>query len=236
VKAFGPAGVSAAIFDVDGTICDTHSTTSLVWMRRHHYSPWRHRLWLAGASWRIPLLWATDLVSRDAADRQVYRQFSGLSERRVTEDARRCCEETLLPACFAGALNEMSTHRAAGRRLVLVSAGIDLVLAPLAQALGAELLAQRLVASGDRLTGAYRSYAVLDDRESAMDQAARKATALTRHAAAAGIDLGASFAYGDSINDLAMLESVGTPIVVRPDRRLARIAQTRGWDVRRWGD
>lgn len=227
-------GTSAAVFDVDGTICDTHSTTSLYWLRSRHNAAWRHALWVGSLSWRVPLLWLTDHVSRDAADRQVYRQFAGLSARRVADDARSCCEERLLPACFAGALAEMAEHRAAGRRLVLVSAGLDVVLMPLAEALGADLLAQRLEVTGDRFTGAYRSYAVLDGDEPAMDQPGRKAAALARYAATTGIDLGASWAYGDSINDLAMLECVGTPIAVRPDRRLARIAAARGWEVRRW--
>ena len=140
----------------------------------------------------------------------------------------------MLPICFPEALAEMKSHRAAGRRLVLVSGGLDVVLAPLAEALGAELLAQRLVATGDRLTGEYQSYAVLGEQESAVSQAARKAAALARYAETTGIDLRASVAYGDSVNDVAMLEMVGTPIVVRPDRRLARIANERGWDVRRW--
>jgi HAD superfamily hydrolase (TIGR01490 family) len=237
VTASTHAGAAAAIFDVDGTIADTRSTTSLVWLRRQQHSTPRHALWLSSLAWRIPRLWLTHWISRDgdAADRQVFRQFAGLSRERVAVDARRCCEEVLLPACFPGALAEMDAHRAAGRRVVLLSAGIDVVLAPLAEALGAELLAQRLVAIGDRFTGAYRSYAQLRDDEAAMGQAGRKAAVLARYAAETGIDLRASCAYGDSVNDLAMLEIVGMPIVVRPDPRLARIAGARGWDVRRWG-
>ena len=35
--------------------------------------------------------------------------------------------------------------------------------------------------------------------------------------------------YSDSINDLKLLEAVGTPIVVDPDNKLLRISQERGW-------
>ncbi len=143
-------------------------------------------------------------------------------------------EAVLLPTCFPDALAEMAAHRDAGRRLVLVSGGLDLVLAPLARALGAELLAQRLVAERDRLTGRHLSYAVLGEQPDPMNQSERKAAALRRHAEATGIDLAASFGYGDSVNDVAMLESVGTAIVVNPDRGLTRIADERGWAVRRW--
>ena len=228
------ARTSAAIFDVDGTISATRSTTSLIWLRQRQTSAWQHRRWLASLLWRAPSAWIADQIDRDRADRMVYAQFAGLSRRRLEDDAERCCEEVLLPTCFPDALAEMAAHRDAGRRLVLVSGGLDMVLAPLARALGAELLAQRLVAEGDRLTGRHLSYAVLDEPLAPMNQSERKAAALRRHAEATGIDLAASFGYGDSVNDVAMLESVGTAIAVNPDRGLARVAEEREWKVRRW--
>ncbi len=39
-------------------------------------------------------------------------------------------------------------------------------------------------------------------------------------------------AYSDSINDLPLLELVGQPQVVNPDRRLRQVADARGWPVR----
>jgi len=228
------ARTAAAIFDVDGTISATRSTTSLIWLRQRQTSAWQHRRWLASLLWRAPYAWIADQIDRDRADRMVYAQFAGLSRRRLEDDAERCCEEVLLPTCFPGALAEMAAHREAGRRLVLVSGGLDVVLAPLARALGAELLAQRLVTEGDRLTGRHLSYAVLGEPLAPINQSERKAAALRRHAEATGIDLAASFGYGDSVNDVAMLEAVGTPIAVNPDRGLARVADERAWKVRRW--
>ena len=46
-----------------------------------------------------------------------------------------------------------------------------------------------------------------------------------------GVDLDASFAYSDSYTDLPMLEAVGHPVAVNPDRTLLRVARERGWDV-----
>jgi alcohol-forming fatty acyl-CoA reductase len=225
---------AAAIFDVDGTISATRSTTSLLWLRQRQTSAWQHRRWLVSLLWRAPFAWMADHVNRDLADRMVYAQFGGLSRRRLEDDAKRCCEEVLLPACFPDAVAEMAAHRDAGRRLVLVSGGLDVVLAPLARALGTELLAQRLVADGDRITGRHLGYAVLDEQPAAMNQSERKAAALRRHADASGLDLAASVGYGDSVNDVAMLEAVGTAVAVNPDRGLTRIAAERDWQVRRW--
>jgi hypothetical protein len=51
-------------------------------------------------------------------------------------------------------------------------------------------------------------------------------------AVAEGIDLANSYAYSDSITDLPMLELVGNPVAVNPDRDLARVAREREWEVR----
>ena len=53
-------------------------------------------------------------------------------------------------------------------------------------------------------------------------------------AADRGLDLAESWAYSDSITDLPMLEAVGHPVVVNPDRSLLRIAKSREWEVRRF--
>lgn len=228
-----PAPRAAAFFDVDGTLCATRSTTSLVWLRARQHPAWRHRLWLASLAWRAPLAWLADKLSRDLADRLVYRQFAGLYEARLRLDAERCCRELLLPACFPDALAEIAAHRAAGRRVVLLSGGVEHVLAPLAEALGADLIAQRLVAADGRMTGAHQSYALLEAPHGRQTQ--NKAAALRRYAEAAGLDLALCYAYGDSVNDAGMLAAVGRPAAVNPDAALRRIARRRSWPVRRWG-
>jgi phosphoserine phosphatase len=49
---------------------------------------------------------------------------------------------------------------------------------------------------------------------------------------AKGIDLSASYAYSDSHTDLPLLEAVGNPVAVNPDRELRKIAEEREWLIR----
>lgn len=42
---------------------------------------------------------------------------------------------------------------------------------------------------------------------------------------------GASYAYADSMSDLPLLESVESPVVVAPDRKLRRLAADRNWPI-----
>jgi len=58
-----------------------------------------------------------------------------------------------------------------------------------------------------------------------------KATAVKQLAAERGYDLDACHAYSDSVTDLPMLEAVGHPTAVNPDRALRAAALDRGWPV-----
>ena len=58
-----------------------------------------------------------------------------------------------------------------------------------------------------------------------------KAVEMRRLATEHGYDLDASFAYSDSITDRPMLDIVGHPSVVNPDKELRALATDRGWPV-----
>jgi phosphoserine phosphatase len=58
-----------------------------------------------------------------------------------------------------------------------------------------------------------------------------KAEAVRELARSEGYDLGRCYAYSDSVTDVPMLEAVGNPHAVNPDRALRRVAVARGWPV-----
>jgi len=61
--------------------------------------------------------------------------------------------------------------------------------------------------------------------------AEEKARAIEELARVVGYDLENSYAYSDSVTDVFMLETVGHPHTVNPDKELRRIAQERGWPI-----
>jgi haloacid dehalogenase-like hydrolase len=108
----------------------------------------------------------------------------------------------------------------------LVSAAPSEIVEPLADHLGAHeaLASVARVDQDGRYTGDVERYAYGPE----------KASLIRRVAAQNGIDLSASWAYTDSATDVPMLETVGHPVAVNPDRALRRIAQLRGWDTVRF--
>jgi putative phosphoserine phosphatase/1-acylglycerol-3-phosphate O-acyltransferase len=61
-----------------------------------------------------------------------------------------------------------------------------------------------------------------------------KVVHVERFAAEQGVDLETSYFYTDSHADLGLLERVGLPRVITPDRRLRRQARQRGWRIEDW--
>jgi phosphoserine phosphatase len=103
-----------------------------------------------------------------------------------------------------------------------VSASGTEVVEPIGELLGADgVVATQMEIVDGRYTGEIDYYAY----------GANKAEALRRLAEEHHYDLARSYAYSDSVTDLHMLEAVGHPFAVNPDRELRREANTRGWPV-----
>jgi phosphoserine phosphatase len=62
-----------------------------------------------------------------------------------------------------------------------------------------------------------------------------KASRVRELASRRGYRLPDCYAYSDSVTDLPMLEAVGHPRAVNPDRALRRIARERQWPVLAFG-
>lgn len=150
----------------------------------------------------------------------------GWHQATVQRVVREALEDVVDPIVFEEALELIRAHRAAGRAVYLVSASPEEIVGPLADYLGTD--------------GAIASRARLDDDGRYSGELDRycygpaKVTAMAELAEERGIDLAASFAYSDSVTDVPMLEAVGHPVAVNPDRALLRVARSREWEVRRF--
>ena len=147
----------------------------------------------------------------------------GWDRDRITEIVREALEETVEPIIYAEALDLIEAHRAAGHRVYLVSASPDVIVLPLAAHLGVDgaISSRPFVDEDGRYTGEMEFYAY----------GPFKAEAMRELAEAEGLDLAESSAYSDSYTDLPMLEAVGHPVAVNPDRVLAKVAREREWEV-----
>ena len=148
---------------------------------------------------------------------------TGWDQAQIRAIVREALEETVEPIIYAEALDLIEAHRAAGHKVYLVSASPEEIVEPLAEHLGVDgCIATRTVVDEEgRYSGEMDFYAY----------GPFKAEAIVALAAEVGIDLAESSAYSDSYTDLPMLEAVGHPVAVNPDRVLAKTAKERGWET-----
>jgi len=147
---------------------------------------------------------------------------TGWDVQQVRDIVAETLDELIAPMVYREATTLIEDHHAAGRDVVIVSSSGAEVVEPIGRLLGADhVIATRMVVEDGAYTGRIAFYAY----------GGNKAVAVRELAEAQGYDLTASYAYSDSFTDLPLLESVGHPHAVNPDRALRREAVTRGWPV-----
>lgn len=176
-------------------------------------------------------IWNGLLFRTFGADEERMRRFRestlqitrGWDHANVISIVDRTLAEVIDPIVYDEAIVLIEGHRAAGRKVYLVSASPEEIVAPLAHHLGLDgIIASRaLLDDAGRYTGEVAFYCYGE----------HKVEAIVELAAREGIDLTQSFAYSDSATDLPMLRAVGHPIAVNPDRGLTRVALAEGWPI-----
>lgn len=221
--AAGGSARAAAFFDLDKTVVAKSSTLAFgrELYREGLISP---AVILKGtyAQLAYQLFGAND--DRMERSRTALLQLTkGWEAERVQRLVRETLQEVMDPLIYAEALELFAEHRAAGRDLYLVSSSGEEVVRPMAEYLGVpHVLATRPGIDADgRYDGTLEFYCYGE----------HKATAMRAEAEQRGLDLEASFAYSDSITDVPMLEAVGNPVAVNPDRALREVATERGWPI-----
>jgi HAD superfamily hydrolase (TIGR01490 family) len=213
---------TAAFFDLDKTIIAKSSTLAF------------SRPFQAGG-----------LISRGAVLRSAYAQFvylvggadhdqmekmrqfmsqlcAGWDVQTVRDIVGDTLHNVVDPLVYDEAVHLIEEHHAAGRDVIIVSTSGAEVMEPIGEMLGADhVVATRMAVEDGRYTGDIRFYAYAENKAKAITDLARKR----------GYDLSRSYAYSDSVTDVSMLEAVGHPHAVNPDKDLRRIARERGWPV-----
>lgn len=167
-------------------------------------------------------LMGADEEKMQRLQRESAKLTEGWDAARVKEIVGEVLEDVISPLIYSEALELIHDHREAGRLICIVSSAPEEIVQPLAKMLQVD----RHIASKPRIrdgkyTGELDFYAY----------GPHKAEALRALAEQENADLENCFAYSDSITDLPMLEAVGHPVAVNPDKDLKNIAGERGWEI-----
>ena len=216
--------MEAAFFDLDKTVIAKASMVAFGGTFRR--AGFINRRLLLRAAWSGLIFhhFGADDARMHRFRESALRITKGWDQARISAVVHETLTEVIGPIVYDEAIGEMDRHRAEGRRIYLVSASPSEIVEPLGAYLGVdESIASRArVDAGGRYTGEVELYAYGPFKAEVVREVAERD----------GIDLSRSWAYSDSVTDLPLLQAVGHPVAVNPDRALAREARSRGWEVR----
>jgi HAD superfamily hydrolase (TIGR01490 family) len=159
----------------------------------------------------------------EAAREQALAFIEGKRRDELTQIGHDIVVEVIGPRIYPGMRRVIEAHHAQGDRTFLVTAAPRELAEGIAAYLG--------------MDGALGTEAELDDGTytgrllGPVLHGPAKLDAVVRLAGEQGFDLRTSSAYSDSVNDRPLLEGVGQPVAVNPDRHLRDLAAERGWPV-----
>lgn len=217
-----------AIFDIEGTLFSGQMGRGFITYARQHGRWARARLYFLSLmpkylGYKLGLLPAQPLFL-DAIRRMAWL-IGGYDREQAREAYRWVAQDYILPSAHEPILEKWRGHQEQGHRTYIVSGGLQPCVAYIARHLDADgYWGTRVEERDGRLTGGILPPVVMGDDK-------RRGVLAMLQDEGSQVDWSASYAYADSLHDLPVLEMVGHPVAVYPDRELAQVAAERGWAI-----
>ena len=213
-----------AIFDFDGTLIAGYSAVAFIreQVRRGELAPRQFlELMWAAANFGLGNLGFTGLMTLTA-------QFMrGAEEETYVEAGRQLYTSHIARLIYPESRALVAAHQARGHTVAIISSATPYQVESAAADLGIEhVLCTRLQVRNGKFTGEVAGPACFGQGK------VDAAVALAKKYRA---DLGQSFFYSDSHDDLLLLERVGHPRALNPGASLERVARERRWPIAKFG-
>ncbi|WP_061961075.1 HAD family hydrolase [Demequina flava] len=213
----------AAFFDVDNTVIRGASSYHIArGLQRHGFFKARDIFRFAWEQLKYTMLGE----SREQIEQireEGLMMIKGWSVAEMIAVGEEVYDEILELRIFPGTRALIDGHLAAGREVWFITTSPQEVASIIAQRLG---VTGAMGSQAEHVDGLYTG-----KLKGEMVHREAKAKVVRQLADERGLDLTASYAYGDSINDGPMLEAVAHPTAINPDHKLRRMANERGWAI-----
>ena len=220
----GVAMRRAAFFDVDKTLLPGSSMYLFArGLYRRGFYDLRDIAGFAFGQLVFRLTGAEGRKGMEAAREQALAFIEGKRRDDLIQIGHDIVVEVIGPRIYPGMRRVIDDHHARGDRTYLVTAAPRELAQGIATYLGMD---GALGTEAELVDGTYTGRLL-----GPVLHGPAKLDAVVRLAADQGFDLRASSAYSDSVNDRPLLEGVGRPVAVNPDRHLRDLAAERRWPV-----
>ncbi|QMV53369.1 HAD family hydrolase [Ewingella americana] len=163
---------------------------------------------------------------REELNRMYYREFSGVNIQDLNRAGEAWFKEFFGQSdiYIASAVNALNQHKKQGHITVFLSGSMQPILQPLGHYLDVDaiLAAPLVINDAGILSGEIGQPQTIG---------MGKQHALLAFSQKNNINLSGSYAYGDDLSDIPMLEVTGNPICVGANSKLAEYAQQHHWNI-----
>ncbi|ARJ40614.1 hydrolase [Pantoea alhagi] len=213
-----------ALFDLDETlICANSNSLWMRWLASQGYAPES----LIAEEQRLMAQYHQGEIPLETYMNRTLAPLTGMATLTVSGWVRRFIQRDIVPRVYPAARERLAWHQQRGDTIMLVSAGGEHLLTPIAQRLGLHgALAVGVEIINDRYSG--QPCSTLNGRAGKAphlaDWRSLQQEKRFQH----------TWAYSDSITDLPLLEQADHACVINPDIQLLQEARQRGWEVTHW--
>ncbi|MWV15748.1 HAD-IB family hydrolase [Pseudomonas sp. L-22-4S-12] len=216
--------MALAIFDLDETLIDGDCAS--LWAKHMAAIQWVDADSFLTREQELMALYSRGELAMEEYMAYTLSPLVGRTEEEVEFVVGPFVEDVIEPIIYSDAMRCLAQHRAAGDRLLVISASAHFLVSAIAERLGiAEVLAIDLEQQHGHYSGKTRG--VLTYREG-------KVLRLQAWLEQQGESLAGTYFYSDSRNDLPLLGLVDFPRAVNPDPTLRAHAEQAGWPILAW--
>ena len=209
-----------AFFDLDKTIIPFDSGSKLAW-NAYKNGVMRTRDLFEGLF--LALLYKMDLKDNLQIVEDMVAWLKGVSEHRIEDLSNQLVKKRLLGSIRPMIIKEIERHRKLGAEIVLLSAALPYICKPMAKHLKIKrVISSHLEVIAGKFTGKPLGHLCfgIEKKHKAIDFCKQH-----------NFDISEAYYYGDSFSDSDVLESVGNPICVVPEKKLLKRAMQRKWTI-----
>lgn len=212
-----------AFFDLDGTLLNINSGEILVKNAyRKGFIKNKDLLY----AFYLAFLYKFKLRRTSEIIQEMPGWLKGIPEKKIKEFTVKVFKDVLIHHIRPAMYKELEMHRQNQAQLVILSAAFNYICTPVAQYLGMDdIICSHLEVIGGRFTGnPIGSLCFNDEKLKRMNNYCKKYD----------FNLQNAYYYADSISDFPVLDCVGYPKCINPDKKLVRIAIQQHWPVFFW--
>jgi len=213
-------GNGAAFFDIDGTIYDgVISIDFLIYLLKSK------KIKLRGIvkMWKFLYYYILDrfnLMDRLNVNKKIYVTIIGWKVQEVNQAAKEFYYEVGAKKIYPKARQLIDEHIRNKNKVVAVTSELKNIVTPLKKDLKLDKLFGTEVGSNN---GKFNGFLHL------LPIGKNRAVLIRNYCKFNSIDMKKSYAYSDHHSDIAMMNLVGNPVAVNPDKKLRRYAKNKSW-------